>query len=151
MLGAPGRNRKIVRAHRIAVFKKIVIATCASLFDALRMQQASWLVISGPAPWLFPGMYPSGIAHVVCPIDSIKTRARKQIDVRFGNGLHNSLRPRRILGRLTASRNQLTSMLFQSAVQRPRCEKFNSAAHDFLRRQKYRGADKSPGNLVGIT
>jgi hypothetical protein len=71
--------------------KKIVIATCASFCEALRMQQASWLVMSGAGPWLFPGMYPSGIAHLIWPIDSIPITAHKQIAVRRENGLHHML------------------------------------------------------------
>ena len=77
MLRAPGGDRKLVGTGWIAVFKKDCNRNVRIFSEELRMQQASWLVICGAGPWLFPGIYPSGIAHVVCPIVFIKTSGHK--------------------------------------------------------------------------
>ena len=78
------------------------------------MQQASWLVICGVGPWLFPGIYPSGIAHIVCPIRFHEKQFIRKIGARRGNGLHD-----------------LPCAMFRRRL----------AANDFLRCEEYGSAD----------
>ena len=89
MLGAPGGNRKFVGTDWIAIFKKDCDRDVRVFFRCV--EDAAGLVTGhlGAGPWLCAGIYPSGIAHIVCLIDSIEITAHKQIGVRRENGLRD--------------------------------------------------------------
>ena len=110
------------------------------------MQQASWLVICGAAPWLFPGIYPSGIAHVVRPIVSIKPSGHKKIDLRYGTGLHDLVFARPLWATTASFSFSSSFSIFLREVELPsedddEKEDEDLAANYFLRCKEYGSPD----------